>query len=57
MTAAVSPPPATSTDRARQDSDISLRRALGPGAWGEASGHLRGRPAYDGPLILLRSSP
>ncbi|MFI8876725.1 class I SAM-dependent methyltransferase [Streptomyces sp. NPDC055243] len=44
-------------DRARQDFDISLRRALGSGAWDEAFGHLRGRPTYDGSLVLLRSAP
>ncbi|MFF1735288.1 MULTISPECIES: class I SAM-dependent methyltransferase [unclassified Streptomyces] len=44
-------------DRARQDFDISLRRALGSGAWDEAFGHLRSRPTYDGSLVLLRSTP
>ncbi|MER5948196.1 class I SAM-dependent methyltransferase [Streptomyces sp. NPDC001904] len=44
-------------DRARQDFDISLRHALGSGAWDEAFGHLRGRPAYDGSLVLLRALP
>ncbi|MGW7072759.1 class I SAM-dependent methyltransferase [Streptomyces sp. NPDC054855] len=41
-------------DRARQDFDISLRRALGSGAWDEAFGHLRNRPTYNGSLVLLR---
>ncbi|MET8682811.1 class I SAM-dependent methyltransferase [Streptomyces sp. NPDC004732] len=44
-------------DRARQDFDISLRRALGSGAWDEAFGHLRSRPTYSGSLVLLRSAP
>ncbi|WP_264081222.1 class I SAM-dependent methyltransferase [Streptomyces spectabilis] len=44
-------------DRARQDFDVSLRRALGSGAWDEAFGHLRGRPTYDGSLVLLRATP
>ncbi|WP_405402278.1 class I SAM-dependent methyltransferase [Streptomyces sp. NBC_01104] len=44
-------------DRARQDFDISLRRALGSGAWDEAFGHLRSRPVYDGSLVLLRATP
>ncbi|MGW6056748.1 class I SAM-dependent methyltransferase [Streptomyces sp. NPDC055189] len=44
-------------DRARQDFDISLRHALGSGAWDEAFGHLRNRPSYDGSLVLLRSAP
>ncbi len=44
-------------DRARQDFDTSLRRALGSGAWDEAFGHLRGRPTYDGSLVLLRATP
>lgn len=44
-------------DRTRQDFDHSLRRALGSGAWDEAFGHLRNRPAYDGSLVLLRATP
>ncbi|WP_267885549.1 class I SAM-dependent methyltransferase [Streptomyces sp. NRRL B-1347] len=44
-------------DRARQDFDISLRRALGSGSWDEAFGHLRSRPAYEGSLVLLRATP
>ncbi|GHC77295.1 hypothetical protein [Streptomyces flavofungini] len=44
-------------DRARQDFGISLRHALGSGAWDEAFGHLRGRPAYDGSLVLPRATP
>ncbi|WP_345651238.1 class I SAM-dependent methyltransferase [Streptomyces siamensis] len=44
-------------DRARQAFDASLRRALGSGAWDEAFGHLRGRPSYDGSLVLLRATP
>ncbi|MYT75258.1 MULTISPECIES: methyltransferase domain-containing protein [unclassified Streptomyces] len=44
-------------DRARQDFDLSLRHALGSGAWDEAFGHLRGRPTYDGSLVLLRALP
>lgn len=44
-------------DRARQDFDTSLRRALGSGAWDEAFGHLRGRPSYNGSLVLLRATP
>ncbi|MGW5861079.1 class I SAM-dependent methyltransferase [Streptomyces sp. NPDC055239] len=44
-------------DRARQDFDLSLRHALGSGAWDEAFGHLRGRPAYNGSLVLLRATP
>ncbi|MFE0175744.1 class I SAM-dependent methyltransferase [Streptomyces sp. NPDC059002] len=44
-------------DRARQDFDTSLRRALGSGAWDEAFGHLRNRPQYDGSLVLLRAEP
>ncbi|MEU6821093.1 class I SAM-dependent methyltransferase [Streptomyces atriruber] len=44
-------------DRARQDFDTSLRHALGSGAWDAAFGHLRNRPAYDGSLVLLRSTP
>ncbi|MEU6678855.1 class I SAM-dependent methyltransferase [Streptomyces sp. NPDC046925] len=44
-------------DRARQDFDASLRRALGSGAWDEAFGHLRGRPTYNGSLVLLRATP
>lgn len=43
-------------DRARQEFDISLRRALGCGAWDEAYGHLRGRPTYRGSLVLVRST-
>ncbi|MGW2169332.1 class I SAM-dependent methyltransferase [Streptomyces sp. NPDC001705] len=43
-------------DRARQEFDISLRRALGSGAWDEAFGHLRSRPAYRGSLVLLRAA-
>ncbi len=43
-------------DRARQEFDISLRRALGSGAWDEAFGHLRSRPAYRGSLVLLRAT-
>ncbi|MFC7807882.1 class I SAM-dependent methyltransferase [Streptomyces olivaceus] len=42
-------------DRARQEFDISLRRALGSGAWDEAFGHLRSRPVYRGSLVLLRA--
>ncbi|WP_406101080.1 hypothetical protein OG698_02245 [Streptomyces sp. NBC_01003] len=44
-------------DRARQDFDTSLRRALGSGAWDEAFGHLRSRPTYSGSLVLLRATP
>ncbi|MEV1025870.1 class I SAM-dependent methyltransferase [Streptomyces sp. NPDC050264] len=44
-------------DRARQGFDISLRRALGSGAWDEAFGHLRSRPTYTGSLVLLRATP
>ncbi|MYW64448.1 methyltransferase domain-containing protein [Streptomyces sp. SID8379] len=44
-------------DRARQDFDTSLRRALGSGAWDEAFGHLRHRPTYSGSLVLLRATP
>ncbi|MFF1521419.1 class I SAM-dependent methyltransferase [Streptomyces sp. NPDC058284] len=44
-------------DRARQDFDASLRRALGSGAWDEAFGHLRNRPVYEGSLVLLRATP
>ncbi|QCX81720.1 hypothetical protein C9F11_40700 [Streptomyces sp. YIM 121038] len=44
-------------DRARQDFDVSLRRALGSGMWDEAFGRLRGRPTYDGSLVLLRATP
>jgi SAM-dependent methyltransferase len=44
-------------DRARQDFDTSLRRALGSGAWDEAFGHLRNRSFYHGSLVLLRSAP
>ncbi|MFI5663212.1 class I SAM-dependent methyltransferase [Streptomyces sp. NPDC051684] len=44
-------------DRARQDFDTSLRRALGSGAWDEAFGQLRGRPTYNGSLVLLRATP
>lgn len=44
-------------DRARQDFDISLRRALGSGTWDEAFGHLRSRPEYRGSLVLLRAMP
>ncbi|MEU1328382.1 class I SAM-dependent methyltransferase [Streptomyces sp. NPDC005865] len=44
-------------DRARQDFDTSLRRALGSGAWDEAFGHLRGRAAYEGSLVLLCATP
>ncbi|MFD8569383.1 class I SAM-dependent methyltransferase [Streptomyces sp. NPDC059639] len=44
-------------DRARQDFDVSLRRALGSGAWDEAFGHLRSRPAYNGSLVLVRATP
>lgn len=44
-------------DRARQDFDTSLRRALGSGAWDEAFGHLRSRPSYYGSLVLLRATP
>lgn len=44
-------------DRARQDFDTSLRRALGSGAWDEAFGHLRSRPSYNGSLVLLRATP
>ncbi|MGW8632811.1 class I SAM-dependent methyltransferase [Streptomyces sp. NPDC055793] len=43
-------------DRARQEFDISLRRALGSGAWDEAFGHLRSRPAYRYSLVLLRAA-
>ncbi|ATL32646.1 class I SAM-dependent methyltransferase [Streptomyces formicae] len=43
-------------DRARQDFDTSLRRALGSGAWDDAFGHLRSRPTYDGSLVLLRAT-
>ncbi|WP_306334729.1 class I SAM-dependent methyltransferase [Streptomyces sp. KL118A] len=43
-------------DRARQDFDTSLRHALGSGAWDAAFGHLRHRPAYEGSLVLLRST-
>ncbi|MFD0419788.1 class I SAM-dependent methyltransferase [Streptomyces sp. NPDC127108] len=43
-------------DRARQDFDTCLRRALGSGAWDEAFGQLRSRPTYDGSLVLLRST-
>ncbi|MFG2544065.1 class I SAM-dependent methyltransferase [Streptomyces sp. NPDC048594] len=43
-------------DRARQEFDISLSRALGSGAWDEAFGHLRSRPAYRGSLVLLRAT-
>ncbi|MEU5773277.1 class I SAM-dependent methyltransferase [Streptomyces venezuelae] len=43
-------------DRARQDFDTSLRHALGSGTWDAAFGHLRNRPAYDGSLVLLRST-
>ncbi|MFJ4716876.1 class I SAM-dependent methyltransferase [Streptomyces sp. NPDC088785] len=44
-------------DRGRQDFDLSLRHALGSGAWDEAFGQLRGRPAYDGSLVLVRATP
>ncbi|WP_327350902.1 class I SAM-dependent methyltransferase [Streptomyces sp. NBC_01304] len=43
-------------DQAREDFDTSLRCALGSGAWDGAFGHLRGRPAYTGSLMLLRST-
>ncbi|WP_372344106.1 class I SAM-dependent methyltransferase [Streptomyces sp. KL116D] len=43
-------------DRARQEFDVSLRRALGSGAWDEAFGHLRCRPTYLGSLVLLRAT-
>ncbi|MDQ0402298.1 hypothetical protein ABVB69_12230 [Streptomyces sp. NPDC000349] len=41
---------------AREEFDISLRRALGSGGWDEAFGHLRSRPAYRGSLVLLRAT-
>ncbi|WP_425826730.1 class I SAM-dependent methyltransferase [Streptomyces fractus] len=44
-------------DRARQEFDHCLRRALGSGAWDEAFGHLRHRPAYEGSLVLVRATP
>ncbi|MFI7387228.1 class I SAM-dependent methyltransferase [Streptomyces sp. NPDC049813] len=44
-------------DGARQEFDISLRRALGSGAWDEAFGQLRGRPVHHGSLVLVRAAP
>ncbi|MGW4054818.1 SAM-dependent methyltransferase [Streptomyces sp. NPDC004779] len=44
-------------DRVREEFDTTLRRELRSGEWDEYFGHLRGRPAYEGSLVIVRATP
>ncbi|MEU5539775.1 class I SAM-dependent methyltransferase [Streptomyces sp. NPDC020362] len=44
-------------DHARERFDQTLRHDLESGAWDEEFGHLRGRPTYEGSLVIVRSAP
>ncbi|MFF7355607.1 class I SAM-dependent methyltransferase [Streptomyces filipinensis] len=44
-------------DHVRERFDRTLRRDLESGAWDEEFGHLRGRPTYEGSLVIVRATP
>ncbi|WP_329624958.1 class I SAM-dependent methyltransferase [Streptomyces sp. NBC_01255] len=44
-------------DGVRERFDRTLRDDLRSGAWDERFGHLRSRPAYEGSLVVVRSTP
>ncbi|MFD5766951.1 SAM-dependent methyltransferase [Streptomyces sp. NPDC127049] len=44
-------------DRVREEFDTNLRRELRSGEWDERFGHLRGRPVYEGSLVIVRATP
>ncbi|MCM2417792.1 class I SAM-dependent methyltransferase [Streptomyces sp. RKAG293] len=44
-------------DGVRERFDTALRRDLESGAWDERFGHLRGRPTYEGSLVIVRATP
>ncbi|GGU98434.1 hypothetical protein GCM10010260_38370 [Streptomyces filipinensis] len=44
-------------DHARERFDRTLRRDLESGVWDEEFGHLRGRPTYEGSLVIVRATP
>ncbi|MEU8760113.1 SAM-dependent methyltransferase [Streptomyces sp. NPDC048659] len=43
-------------DRVRERFDTSLRGELRSGEWDERFGHLRGRPTYEGSLVIIRAT-